>query len=162
MPLLRNMTSLYLSCGEKMLLLYRQGSRVVNDVWTGSAGGHFEEYELNDPTACVLRELKEELSVSPEMISGLRLKYITLRYVNGEIRQNHYFFAEFPTGTDKKLSSDEGILKWFGMNEIGCLPMPYTSQYVIKHYLSEGRYDDHIYSGTADGSGIVFTVLSET
>ena len=24
-------------------------------------GGHFEENELNDPKACVLRELKEEL-----------------------------------------------------------------------------------------------------
>lgn len=45
---LRNMSSVYISQGNKMLLLYRQGSRVVNDVWVGSAGGHFEEYELND------------------------------------------------------------------------------------------------------------------
>lgn len=61
---LRNMTSIYISKGNKMLLLYRQGSKVVNDVWVGSAGGHFEEFELNDARACVLRELQEELGLS--------------------------------------------------------------------------------------------------
>lgn len=56
---LRNMTSLYISRGTKMLLLYRIGSRVVPPSWCG-IGGHFEPYELNDPRKCVLRELKEE------------------------------------------------------------------------------------------------------
>ena len=32
---LRNMTSIYLFKGKKVLLLYRQGGRVVNNVWTG-------------------------------------------------------------------------------------------------------------------------------
>ena len=54
---LRNMTSVYITKADKMLLLFRQGGRVVNDVWTGSAGGHFEECELNDARACVLREM---------------------------------------------------------------------------------------------------------
>lgn len=40
---LRNMTAIYLLQNDKILLLYRQGSRVVNNLWTGSAGGHFEE-----------------------------------------------------------------------------------------------------------------------
>ena len=57
---LRNMTAVYLLRGSRVLLLYRQGGRVVNDVWTGSAGGHFERDELNDARACVLRELNEE------------------------------------------------------------------------------------------------------
>ena len=39
---LRNMTSIYLFRGQEVLLLFRQGSRVVNDVWLGTAGGHFE------------------------------------------------------------------------------------------------------------------------
>ena len=60
---LRNMTSIYLFKGGKVLLLYRQGGRVVNNVWTGSAGGHFEKNELNDAKACVLRELNEELGL---------------------------------------------------------------------------------------------------
>ena len=54
---LRNMPAIYLIKGEKILLLFRQGGQVVNNVWKGSAGGHFEEFELNNAKACVLREL---------------------------------------------------------------------------------------------------------
>ncbi len=57
---LRNMTAIYLFKGENVLLLYRQGGKVVNNVWTGSAGGHFENDELNDAKSCVLRELHED------------------------------------------------------------------------------------------------------
>ena len=57
---LRNMTAIYILCGSKILLLYRQGGKVVNNVWVASAGGHFEENELNDARHCVLRELEEE------------------------------------------------------------------------------------------------------
>ena len=74
---LRNMTCIYLFRGERVLLLYRQGGRVVNNVWTGSAGGHFEEYELNDAKACVLRELREELGLGPENLDNLALRYVT-------------------------------------------------------------------------------------
>lgn len=45
---LRNMASIYLSCEDEMLLLFRQGSRVVNNLWVGSAGGHFEADEYNN------------------------------------------------------------------------------------------------------------------
>ncbi|MDO4299823.1 MAG: NUDIX domain-containing protein [Clostridia bacterium] len=68
---LRNMTVLYLLRGDKILLLYRQGGKVINNVWTGSAGGHFEDFELNDAEACVLREMKEELGIRPDDIEAL-------------------------------------------------------------------------------------------
>ena len=76
---LRNMTSIYLIRGNRVLLLYRQGGSVVNNVWTGSAGGHFEEHEMNDAKACVLREMNEETGLTENNISELKLKYITLR-----------------------------------------------------------------------------------
>lgn len=95
---LRNMASIYISKGDKMLLLYRQCGRVVNDVWVGAAGGHFEEYELNDARACVLRELEEELGLTEKEIENLRLRYVTLRRSRGEIRQNYYFFADLKNG----------------------------------------------------------------
>lgn len=79
---LRNMTALYLFKDDKVLLLYRQGGRVVNNVWTGSAGGHFEQNELNDAKACVLRELKEELGLGENDIQNLAFRYVTLRYTN--------------------------------------------------------------------------------
>ena len=78
---------------NKILLLYRQGGKVVDHVWTGSAGGHFEPFELNDPQACVLREMKEEIGIDAHDIEKLALRYITLRRVGTEIRQNYYYFA---------------------------------------------------------------------
>lgn len=59
---LRNMTSIYITKADKMLLLFRQGSKVVNDVWVGSAGGHFEDSELNDARACVFYYFFAELN----------------------------------------------------------------------------------------------------
>ena len=154
---LRNMTAIYLLQNDKILLLYRQGSRVVNNLWTGSAGGHFEEWELNDPKACVLRELKEELAITENMLDKLQLRYITLRRAKGEIGQNYYFFAELKEDIQDELVSDEGILKWFELEEISELKMPFSAQFMMEHYLKTGRYNDKIYGGIADGEKVVFT-----
>ena len=70
---LRNMTAIYLLKEDKVLLLFRQGGKVVNEVWTGSAGGHFEEYELNDAKACVLREMKKNWGLTRTILKILPL-----------------------------------------------------------------------------------------
>ena len=158
---LRNMTTVFLLCEDKVLLLYRQGSRVVNDVWVGSAGGHFEEYELNDAKACVLRELREELSVTEEMLCNLELRYITMRRTKGEIRQNYYFFAHLNNGIDMQLESDEGLLRWFSLDEVLALEMPFSAKGMMKHYIEIGRYNHAMYGGIADGEQVVFTELVE-
>ena len=157
---LRNMTSIYLLCDDKVLLLYRQGSRVVNDLWVGSAGGHFEEHELNDPEACVLRELEEELSITKDMIVDLELRYITLRRI-GELRQNYYFFAKLPNGTSMKLFSDEGELKWFPIEQVNGLKMPFSARFVLEHYLKTGRYDHAVYGGIANDQTVTFVELTD-
>lgn len=158
---LRSMTSLYITKGNKMLLLYRQGGRVVNDVWVGSAGGHFEEPELNDARACVLRELQEELGITEKEISNLQLRYITLRRTKGEMRQNYYFFADLKDGIDEEIISNEGISRWFPLSELTSLEMPFTAKYVIEHYLDAGRKTDIIYGGIADGEKVVFIEMPE-
>lgn len=158
---LRNMTSLYIEKEGRILLLYRQGSRVVNDVWVGSAGGHFEEYELNNARACVLRELKEELGITENELENIRLRYVTLRRTKGEIRQNYYFFARLKDDVDENFVSNEGIAKWFSLEQLPALPMPFTSEYVIRHYLDIGQNTEMVYSGVADGSKVVFTELPE-
>ena len=122
--LLRNMASLYIIKDNKMLLLYRQGSRVVNNMWVGSAGGHFEENELNNPKACILRELQEELGITGHEIEDLHLRYITLRRMENEVRQNYYFFAKLKDNISEELSSNEGISKWFSLSELAALEMP--------------------------------------
>lgn len=131
---LRNLTSIYITKGDKMLLLFRQGGRVVSDTWVGSAGGHFEEYELNDPKACVLRELKEELQISEKDIRNLAMRYITLRWIKGG---------------------------WFTLSELPALEMPFTAKFVVEHYLKTGRNTKDLYVGVADEKGVNFTKLPE-
>lgn len=158
---LRNMTAVYLFKGEKVLFLYRQGGRVVNNVWTGSAGGHFEKEELNDAKACVLRELYEELGLKPGDIENLVLRYITLRRIKGEIRQNYYFFADIKEHVDDNLVSNEGICKWFSPDEISFLEMPFTAKYVMQHFYTIGRYTGEMYVGIANADKVEFLELSE-
>ena len=158
---LRNMTAIYLLRGDKVLLLFRQGGRVVNDVWTGSAGGHFEEFELNNAKACVLRELNEELDLYENDIDNLSMRYVTLRRINGEIRQNYYFFANLKENITDDLCSNEGEVKWFSIKDIGTLEMPYTAKYVMEHYCAIGRFTDKLYAGVTNEKGVEFIELSE-
>lgn len=156
---LRNMTSLYLTCGGEYLCLYRIGSRVVNEMYIGSAGGHFEKEELNDPKQCVLRELREELGLTEEDIENLRLRYVTLRLKNGEIRQNYYFFGELKE--KRLLKSTEGELHWIAAENIPALRMPASAKLMILHYLKVGQYDSNLYAAVTRESGTEFVPLRE-
>ncbi len=158
---LRCMTSIYLTKGNRILLLYRQGGRVVNEVWVGAAGGHMEPEEIGNAEAGVLRELNEELGLTKENLSGLSMRYVTMIRRPGELRQNYYFFAELKEDVEENLVSNEGICKWFELEELPSLKMPYTSEYVTKHYLETGRFTDKLYGGVADGKGMVFTEMPE-
>lgn len=160
---LRNMTSLYLKSGDRLLLLYRIGSRVVSDhSYTGSAGGHFEKEELNDAKACVLRELYEETGLTEGDIENLSLRYVTIRLKNNELRQNYYFFADLIDG-EKSLISNEGELKWFTMDELFDNPpvMPFTAHYVVKHYVEIGKDTAALYAGAATDCGVVFCEIKD-
>lgn len=156
---LRNMTGVYILYQDKILLLYRQGGRVINDVWVASAGGHFEEYELNNAKTCVLREVKEELGITEEYFKKINLRYITLRQNQEEVRQNYYFFAELKTY--EEFVSNEGFLKWFDLSEIGDLEMPFSAKFVLEHYLNIGRFDEKMYGGIASGEKVIFTEMTK-
>ena len=157
---LRNMTAVYISRGEEMLLLYRVGSRVVAPSYCG-IGGHFEAAELNDARACVLRELQEETGLTERDLRGLTMRYVTQRLKNGEVRQNYYFFADL--APDAALPEDcaEGRLEWAPYDELLQREMPHTAYYVVKHYLETGRYTNALYAGATTESGVTFTPLSE-
>lgn len=159
---LRNMTAIYLFKNEKVLLLYREGGRVVNEVWTGSAGGHFENDELNDAKSCVLRELNEELGLQSEDIEGLTLRYIALRNTKGEIRQNYYFFAQLKEHVDENLQSNEGTCRWFSLEEIRALEMPLSAKYIMEHYCEVGRKTDALYACIAGSEKAEIFELKES
>lgn len=156
---LRNMTSIYLVDDAGILCLYRMGSRVANNLYIGSAGGHFEEDELNDPKKCVLREMKEELGLTEDDVEGLRLRYITHRLKNGEIRQNYYFFARLREKIE--LESTEGRLEWVRYEDVPKLDMLVSAKHMILHYLVEGRYNDTLYAGITEESGTGFVPMRE-
>lgn len=158
---LRNMASVYILHENKILLLYRQGGRVVNDVWVGSAGGHFEEFELNDAKSCALRELEEETGLAENALKYIRLRYITLRRTKGEIRQNYYFFAELRERENYDFVSREGELRWFDISEIRNLEMPFSAKFMMEHYLDVGVHNDKIYGGISDGRNVIFTEMPE-
>ena len=159
---LRNMTSVYLTGENGILCLYRIGSRVVSNRYIGSAGGHFEPEELNDPRKCVLREMREELGLAEGDVDGLTLRYITHRLMGGEIRQNYYFFAELKDSVDENLQSNEGECKWFSLDEIGDLEMPITAKYVMEHYCKVGRFTNEVYVGVTYPDRIEMNVLVES
>ena len=154
---LRNMTSLYLVEEDRILCLYRIGSRVVSNKYVGSAGGHFEPAELNNPRACILREMKEELGLAESDVEGLTLRYITHRLMGDEIRQNYYFFGRLKEQRD--LVSTEGNLRWVSLEEIPELPMPVSAKHMILHYLKTGRFNNAIYGGITEESGTNFVPM---
>ena len=156
---LRNMTSLYLVDDNGILCLFRVGSRVANKKYVGSAGGHFEQGELNDPRACVLREAREELGLEEKDLKDLQLRYITHRLVGGEIRQNYYYFARLKE--ERELTSTEGDLRWVPYAEIPQLEMPVSAKHMILHYLTEGRYTDQLYGGITEESCTTFVKMQD-
>ena len=109
----------------------------------------------------MLRELNEELELAEKDLSHLALRYVTLRRCNGEIRQNYYFFADLKDEVDVNFHSNEGISRWFDLSELNSLEMPFTSKYVVKHYLEIGCKNHDIYAGIADGEKIVFVNMPE-
>lgn len=159
-PKLRNMTATYLSQNGKMLLLYRVGSRVVAPSWCG-IGGHFEEYELNDPRACALRELREETGLTEAQLENFNLRYVTLRLKNGEIRQNYYFFADLKPAAILPAACDEGRLAWVGYGELLEKEMPYTAKTVLRHYLAEGSANTRVYGSVTTCDGGQFIELAD-
>lgn len=157
---LRNMAGIYILDKDKILLLYRIGSRVVKPSWC-NIGGHFEMNELNDAKACALREVFEETGIKESDITNLILKYISLRFINNEIRQNYYFFAEL-TNKDLQLKHcDEGILEWADISKVLNRDMPFTAKEVLRHYIAVGMETKEIYAGVATNNQVVFHVLDE-
>ena len=145
---LRNIATVYIFDENRILLMHRVGSRLFNgSIWVG-IGGHFEEYELNDPEACALRELCEETGLSESDIDNLHLKYITMRMTPDEIRQQYIFTATLKNKTKQLIKSDEGELHWIPTNELFDRKMAFSNIETLKHFFAVGKYNDSIYTGT--------------
>lgn len=150
---LRNMATIYIKKDNKMLLLDRIGSKVVNRSWCG-VGGHFEPDEVNDAKVAVLREMNEEIGLTENDLDNLDLRYIALRLINDELRINYYFFADLKDSAKINYNCDEGILEWVSFDEVNSRKMPYTAQKVMVHYLETGINTTDFYSVTVDDENV--------
>lgn len=146
-PSFRNMTSLYLQRDGKMLLLFRENSRVDRNNWRG-IGGHCLPVEINEPYRCVIRELGEEIGIQEADLLKIELRYVTLQKFGNEIYQNYYYFAEVDDNVTVLETSPEGRLQWFDNTQILDLEMPAASKAVLKHYFETGCHTEKIYSAT--------------
>lgn len=162
---LRNMTSVYILNGDKVLLIKRVGSSLFSKpIWCG-IGGHFEEGELNKPHECCLRELYEETNIKRDDLGNLNLKYITLRRKNDEIRQQYIFFAELKNENISLPLCDEGELHWIRTDDIFTLPMSITNEKCLRHYFEHGKHDGFVYNAAVSTENNIpcvnFSVLAE-
>lgn len=157
---LRQMTALYLTDGDRMLMLYRIGSRVVDPSWCG-IGGHMEPDEIGNARAGVLREVQEEIGLTEADMEGLCLRYITMRYVGGELRYNHYFFARIKPGTVLPTNCTEGKLEWVSLTDVLHRNMPVSAKHMMEHYLHTGKDTGLLYGGVTTENGTVFYAMGQ-
>ena len=106
-----------------------------------------------------LREMQEELGITEKDVDDLRMRYITYRLKDGEIRQNYYFFGKLKE--HRELESTEGNLQWIPCDGFENLTMPASAKHMIMHYLRVGRYDDQLYAGITEDSGTRFVPMKE-
>jgi 8-oxo-dGTP diphosphatase len=154
---LRSMASITIIDSGKILLLRKQTPYHDRPLWIPGAGGHFEEAELNDPDACLWREVEEEIGLKSDAFKGVRLRYIAFRRDGEQIRINYYYFGALRAGVSRDITNNEGELRWFGAEEARKLDMPLSYSVCLKHYLDAGCNDDEVYVavGSVDESGEV-------
>ena len=92
-------------------------------------------------------------------VEGFRMRYITYRLKDGEIRQNYYFFGKLKG--ERELVSSEGSLQWIPYDGFENLNMPLSAKHMILHYLKVGRFDENLYAGITEQNGTRFVRLED-
>ncbi|GHU70413.1 hypothetical protein AGMMS49992_02700 [Clostridia bacterium] len=142
---LRHFSSIFIFDDNKVLLLHKYVPFVNREFWLPSAGGHFEKDEMNDPDACLWREVAEEIGLTPADLTDVELRYISSRFDSGEMRYNYYYFGKLAPRVSRDLVNNEGELRWFDFDESRGLEMLPSTRVCLCHYLDEGRHTSHLY-----------------
>lgn len=155
----RIMVSAFLRFNDKILLIHRSNhKKIAPGMWSG-IGGHMEPDELNHPLKTCYREIEEETGITKEMMSNLKLKYITTRIIEEEIRTGYYFVGDMKTDYDLP-SCNEGSLHWVNLSNIAEKPMTFSVKQITNHWISNLNDDNTYLCGiNRDNNKITWTKL---
>ena len=136
----RDMVGAFLIYGDKVLLMHRGlHKKLAPGMWS-AIGGHIEQGELNNPLAACYREIEEETGITGDSIINLRLRYISVRNTEDEIRVVYYFFGN----TTEEIilqPCDEGTLHWVDIRDIPTKPMTFSVEEITRHWLANPDSD---------------------
>jgi len=150
-----------LTCGSKVLLMKRGLHReLAPGLWAG-IGGHIDSQDVENFRAINLietcyREVREETGIERDAICGLKLRYISIRKMETEIRWHHYYFGELKAEITPP-KCEEGEFFWLEKNDISTLPMTASVKEPLKHWLTNPICED-IVLFTVDGERATMSV----
>lgn len=138
---------------EDKILLNCIGNRVTAPSWA-AVGKRFEQEALDGAKKSMIKDL----GIMASDFLTMELRYATMRYKDGEIRQNYFYFAT--TNYDMGIGPI-GNMKWIPVAQLPEMELPKNLESVLKHYLAVGQKDHKVYGGIMKEKGFAITELEE-
>lgn len=145
----RNMISLFLTHQGKFLL------KCINDQLISpsiSVNGTYDP----DTLGYVKDKMLSDYSLLSLSVEEPQLRYVTMRWKDGELRQSFFLFAE--TSHEVELP-DVGNHRWVPVEELVTMKMPATVRGVLRHYLEVGYMNDSVYCGVVKEKGVAISEM---
>lgn len=145
---LRTMAAAFILNGQNVLMIKKSSNnKLFPDMWA-PVGGHMECDELNDPLKTCLREVFEETGIEEKDLNNIKLRFITYRQKEEEIRVQYIYFAE--TEKTQLSDTDEGELFWVNKSDLLSLDSSFVTKEILKYYFCKSNNNDHIMVGTVN------------
>lgn len=135
------------------VLLNCIGNRVTSPSWA-AVGKRFEQEYLDEAK----RSMLKYLDIQESDLDSIKLRYVTMRYKDGEIRQNCFYFVEAKNDLN---IGPIGNKKWINFYQLPEMELPTTISSIMKHYLSVGSTNDLVYAGVMKEKGYAISELEE-
>ncbi|MCL2619801.1 MAG: NUDIX domain-containing protein [Defluviitaleaceae bacterium] len=129
----------FLICGDKVLLMKRGLHKEIGaGMWAG-VGGHLDMSDITNPRAIdtletCYREVHEETGILRTDIHDLKLRYIAVRKVDGEVHLVYHYFGRLEQEILPPECS-EGEFFWIDKIDLTNLPMSRLVGEAVHHWV---------------------------
>jgi len=136
----------FLICGDKVLLMKRGLHKEIGaGMWAG-VGGHLDMSDFTNPRAIdtletCYREVHEETGILRTDIYDLKLRYIAVRRVDGEVRLHYHYFGKLKQEILPPKCS-EGDFFWIDKIDLTNLPMSTSIKEAVRHWVCNPNCDE--------------------